>query len=71
MQRTYVDLQNFFRQKALRGRSQSMKRYVRVDYGIRRKIDNESYSIRFTSRRTGSTWSAINIKNVERLREHG
>lgn len=35
--------------------------------GIRRSIDAESYTIRFTPRRPSSTWSAINIKTVERL----
>jgi uncharacterized protein YdeI (YjbR/CyaY-like superfamily) len=35
--------------------------------GIRRRIDDESYSIRFTPRNPRSTWSAINIKRVEEL----
>lgn len=35
--------------------------------GVRRRIDDESYSIRFTPRNPTSTWSAINIKLVERL----
>ena len=35
--------------------------------GIRRSIDEESYSIRFTPRRKNSIWSAVNIKKVERL----
>jgi uncharacterized protein YdeI (YjbR/CyaY-like superfamily) len=39
--------------------------------GIRRNIDEESYSIRFTQRRTNSTWSAINIKLVEELTAAG
>ena len=33
--------------------------------GIRRSIDNESYCIRFTPRRTTSIWSAVNIKKME------
>ena len=39
--------------------------------GVRRRIDDESYSIRFTPRRKGSTWSAINIKRVAELKQFG
>lgn len=35
--------------------------------GIRKRIDEESYMIRFTPRRRGSIWSAVNIKRVEAL----
>jgi uncharacterized protein YdeI (YjbR/CyaY-like superfamily) len=35
--------------------------------GIRRSIDDESYSIRFTPRKPNSNWSAVNIKKVEEL----
>ena len=35
--------------------------------GIRKSIDEESYMIRFTPRRRGSVWSAVNIKRVEVL----
>ena len=35
--------------------------------GIRRTIDDESYVIRFTPRRTRSIWSAINIKRMNEL----
>ena len=35
--------------------------------GIRKKINHESYTNRFTPRRAGSNWSAINIKRVEEL----
>ncbi|MFV8372378.1 YdeI/OmpD-associated family protein [Flavobacterium sp. LB2P74] len=35
--------------------------------GVRKSIDTESYSIRFTPRRSSSIWSAINIKKVEEL----
>lgn len=37
--------------------------------GIRRSIDEESYSIRFTPRKSTSIWSAVNIKKVELLSE--
>ena len=35
--------------------------------GIRKSIDEESFKIRFTPRRPGSIWSAVNMRNVERL----
>jgi len=35
--------------------------------GIRKSIDAESYKIRFTPRKLISVWSAVNIKNVEKL----
>lgn len=35
--------------------------------GIRRSYDADSYTIRFTPRRPTSTWSAINVKLVEKL----
>ncbi len=39
--------------------------------GVRRRIDDERYSIRFTPRRKGSNWSAINIGRVQELIEQG
>jgi len=39
--------------------------------GVRKRIDDESYTIRFTPRRTGSIWSAINIKKVAELKKRG
>jgi uncharacterized protein YdeI (YjbR/CyaY-like superfamily) len=39
--------------------------------GIRRSIDDESYSIRFTPRRPTSIWSKINLKKVEELTKKG
>lgn len=35
--------------------------------GIRKSIDADSYKIRFTPRRRGSIWSAVNIRRVEAL----
>ena len=35
--------------------------------GVRRKVDDDSYSNRFTPRRRGSNWSAINIDKVAAL----
>lgn len=39
--------------------------------GIRKSIDQRSYKIRFTPRRHGSIWSAVNMKRFEALRESG
>ncbi len=39
--------------------------------GVRRRIDYESYCIRFTPRKSTSIWSAINIKKVEDLTKAG
>jgi uncharacterized protein YdeI (YjbR/CyaY-like superfamily) len=35
--------------------------------GVRRSIDEDSYCIRFTPRRSSSTWSSVNINKVEEL----
>lgn len=39
--------------------------------GVRKSIDKESYSIRFTPRRSTSNWSAVNIKKIEELTKAG
>ena len=39
--------------------------------GIAKGIDAERYMQRFTPRRPGSIWSAINLKKVERLKAEG
>src|SRR6187455_2942056 len=39
--------------------------------GVRRRIDDVSYSIRFTPRTPRSAWSSINIKRVAELMSHG
>lgn len=39
--------------------------------GVRRRIDDVSYQIRFTPRRPGSIWSAINIAKVKALSAAG
>ena len=39
--------------------------------GVRRRIDDLSYSIRFTPRKPRSIWSAVNIKRVEELTQQG
>ena len=38
--------------------------------GIRKRVDEISYQIRFTPRRRGSIWSAVNIKRAEELVRH-
>ncbi|MGI9652191.1 YdeI/OmpD-associated family protein [Chryseobacterium sp. RLHN22] len=35
--------------------------------GVRKSIDEESYSIRFTPRKKDSIWSVVNIKKIEEL----
>jgi len=37
--------------------------------GVRKSIDDSSYTIRFTPRKPRSIWSLVNIKHVERLKE--
>jgi uncharacterized protein YdeI (YjbR/CyaY-like superfamily) len=39
--------------------------------GIRRSLDGERYTIRFTPRRPRSIWSAANIKRAKELTEEG
>jgi uncharacterized protein YdeI (YjbR/CyaY-like superfamily) len=39
--------------------------------GIRKRIDEQRYKIRFTPRRRGSVWSAINIARVGELKKAG
>ena len=35
--------------------------------GVRRSVDEERYSIRFTPRKAASIWSAVNIRMMEKL----
>jgi uncharacterized protein YdeI (YjbR/CyaY-like superfamily) len=35
--------------------------------GVRRRIDDTSYTIRFTPRKPRSTWSAVNVKRMKEL----
>jgi uncharacterized protein YdeI (YjbR/CyaY-like superfamily) len=35
--------------------------------GVRRRLDDVSYSVRFTPRRRGSIWSAVNIAKYQAL----
>jgi uncharacterized protein YdeI (YjbR/CyaY-like superfamily) len=39
--------------------------------GVRKSVDEISYTIRFTPRRSGSIWSSVNIKRVQILIELG
>lgn len=39
--------------------------------GVRRRLDDATYCIRFTPRKPTSIWSAINIAKVEQLRTQG
>src|ERR1700687_4082386 len=35
--------------------------------GVRKRIDDRSYVIRFTPRKRGSIWSSVNVRRVEEL----
>ena len=39
--------------------------------GVRRRVDPERYRIRFTPRKPGSTWSAVNIERFAALQAEG
>jgi uncharacterized protein YdeI (YjbR/CyaY-like superfamily) len=39
--------------------------------GVRKSIDDSSYTIRFTPRKSGSIWSSVNIKRAQALIEKG
>jgi uncharacterized protein YdeI (YjbR/CyaY-like superfamily) len=39
--------------------------------GVRRRLDDHRYSIRFTPRKPTSTWSAVNIARVQQLTADG
>lgn len=39
--------------------------------GVRKGIDDESYTIRFTPRRSGSVWSNVNVNRVRALTDLG
>jgi uncharacterized protein YdeI (YjbR/CyaY-like superfamily) len=39
--------------------------------GVRKGVDDATYTIRFTPRKAGSIWSAVNIDKVAELREQG
>lgn len=39
--------------------------------GMRRRLDSDRYSIRFSPRRQGSIWSRVNVRHFARLRAAG
>jgi uncharacterized protein YdeI (YjbR/CyaY-like superfamily) len=39
--------------------------------GVRRRLSDSSYAVRFTPRKPGSTWSAVNIARVAELEAEG
>jgi len=39
--------------------------------GVRRSVDADRYRIRFTPRKVGSNWSAVNIRKIEELTAAG
>jgi uncharacterized protein YdeI (YjbR/CyaY-like superfamily) len=52
---------------------QSVEQALRFGWidGVRRSLGDDSYTIRFTPRKRGSTWSEINVATVERLEAQG
>jgi uncharacterized protein YdeI (YjbR/CyaY-like superfamily) len=39
--------------------------------GVRRAVDSETYSVRFTPRKAKSIWSLVNVRHAERLIQEG
>jgi uncharacterized protein YdeI (YjbR/CyaY-like superfamily) len=39
--------------------------------GVRKRFDDDTYTIRFTPRKPGSIWSALNIRRVQELTAQG
>lgn len=39
--------------------------------GVRHRVDDEAYRIRFTPRKPGGIWSAVNLKRFAELQEEG
>ena len=39
--------------------------------GVRKRLDETSYTIRFTPRKSKSIWSNVNVRHVERLKKEG
>ena len=39
--------------------------------GVRKRLDETSYTIRFTPRKPRSIWSNVNVRHVERLKKEG
>lgn len=39
--------------------------------GLRKRVDGDSYRVRFTPRKKGSVWSAVNVRKVEELTRTG
>jgi uncharacterized protein YdeI (YjbR/CyaY-like superfamily) len=39
--------------------------------GVRRRIDDDGYCIRFTPRTPRSTWSAVNVERMKELVDEG
>lgn len=39
--------------------------------GVRKSLDETSYTIRFTPRKSRSIWSNVNVRHVERLKKEG
>ena len=53
--------------------AQSVEQALRFGWidGIRRSLDGDSYTIRFTPRKATSIWSLVNVRTMERLLAEG
>lgn len=68
-------LVGFYRKEFRRGPTYSEALDAALEFGwidgVRRKLDAECYSIRFTPRRRGSIWSLVNIRRAQELVAQG
>src|ERR1700759_4739912 len=69
--RTWLDAHHATEQELLVGfyKRESVDEALALGWsdGVRKRIDEVSYTIRFTPRKATSNWSAINIRRVEEL----
>lgn len=51
------------------GQNPWIRRFVLAIDGIRKRLDEEAYQVRFTPRKPDSHWSHVNIKRIEELKK--
>ncbi len=39
--------------------------------GVRKRLSDEAYTVRFTPRRSNSVWSSVNIRKIQELKKNG
>lgn len=68
-------LVGFYRKKANRGLTypEALDQALCFGWidGVRRRLDENAYTIRFTPRRPGSVWSAVNLRRARELESRG